>query len=65
MNVILNIDYTRYVLSVEDAAKVMKMLSGATVVRAVYGTEEDPEDHLAAQRPAHMTIETIDKPIRN
>lgn len=65
MNVILNVDYTRYVLSVEDAAKVMKILSGSTVVRAVYGTEEDPEDHYAAQRPAHMTIETLDKPVRN
>ena len=65
MNVILNIDYTRYVLSVEDAAKVMKILSGSTIVRAVYGTEDDPEDHFAAQRPAHMTIETIDRPIRD
>ena len=65
MNVILAIDYNRYVLSVEDAAKVMKILSGSTVVRVIYGTEEDPEDHFLAQRPPSMTIETIDRPIRN
>lgn len=65
MNVILNIDYTRYVLSVEDAAKVMKILSGSTAVRNVYGTEADPEDHFATQRLPHMTIETIDRPIRD
>lgn len=64
MNVIISIDYTRYVMSVEDAAKVMKIMSAATVVRAQYATEDDPEDHYVSQRPANITIETIDKPIR-
>jgi hypothetical protein len=41
MNAVLTVGYDRYVLSIEDAAKVMKLLSEAKHVTYQWGREED------------------------
>ena len=41
MNVILAIDYNRYVMSIEDAAKVMKILGEAEAVNFRCGNDDE------------------------
>jgi hypothetical protein len=61
MNVILTIDYNRYVMSIEDAAKVMNILGKARVVTSRY---KDGESYLQYEKAGpRVAIEQIDSAI--
>jgi hypothetical protein len=62
MNVILSIDYNRYVVSIEDAAKVMNILGKALGVSSRY---KDDESWLEYGPGPRVAIEQIQTPIRD
>lgn len=64
MNVLLNVDYNRYLLSIEDAAKVMKILGSARSVSYRYGGEDqDPFFEYNAKDP-HLEIAPLQTEVR-
>jgi hypothetical protein len=65
MNVLLMIDYTRYAMSIEDAAKVMALLGKAKVVTSKYDDAAGDSYFQYEDRLPHVSIEQIGKPIRN
>ena len=65
MNVILAIDYNRYIMSIEDAAKVMGILGKAKSVSSRYDGDEGESYFQYDQRPPICAIEQITKPVRN
>lgn len=55
MNVILTIGYDKYVISIEDAAKVMALMNKATPVNYAWGDEsEGTQDRWV---PCRKTLE--------
>ena len=64
MNVILAIDYNRYVMSIEDAAKVMSILGKAKSVSSRYDNDEGESYYQYDERSPICTIEQITKEIR-
>lgn len=65
MNVVLAIDYNRYIMSIEDAAKVMSILGKAKSVSSRYDGDEGESYFQYDQRPPVCAIEQITKPVRN
>jgi hypothetical protein len=65
MNVILAIDYNRYIMSIEDAAKVMGILGKARSVSSRYDGDEGESYFQYDQRPPICAIEQITKEIRD
>jgi hypothetical protein len=62
MNVILNVDYHRYVMSIEDATKVMSLLGKAKAVSSKY---KDGESYFQYEDAGpRIAIEQIGEPIR-
>ena len=64
MNVILAIDYNRYVMSIEDAAKVMAILGKAKSVSAKYDGNDGESYYQYDQRPPLCSIDQLTKEIR-
>jgi hypothetical protein len=63
MNVILNVDYHRYVMSIEDASKVMALIGKGRSVASKY---KDGESWLQYEAVGpRISIEQIVEPIRN
>jgi len=63
MNVLLTIDYNRYALSIEDAAKIMNILGKAKTVSSRY---QDGESWLQYEATGpRVAIEQITDPIRD
>ena len=63
MNVILSIDYNRYAVSIEDAAKVMAILGKARSVSSRY--KDDESYFQYEQTGPRVAIEQIDRAIRD
>ena len=65
MNVILTIDYTRYAMSIEDAAKVMGILGKAKSVSSKYDDDAGHSYYQYDQRGPHVAIERPSLEIRD
>lgn len=65
MNAVLTIGYDRYVLSIEDAAKVMKLLSEAKHVSYCWANDETgtPESYAENQRKTALEIAPLTLPV--
>lgn len=64
MNVILNIDYNRYELSIEDAAKVMNILGKAKSVSSRYDNDAGESYWKYDETPTRVSIEQTPGAIR-
>ena len=64
MNVILTIDYNRYVMGIEDAAKVMTILGKARCIVSRYDDDAGDSYYQYEDRQPHAAIEQIAKEIR-
>lgn len=65
MNVVLQIEYTKYILDATDAVKVMSVLSEATIVDVNYDDDDQSYYHPRKGNTVLMTVEPIRIPIRN
>lgn len=65
MNVILTIDYNRYALSIEDAAKIMTILGKAKAVSSKYDDDAGHSYYQYEPRGPHIAIEQPTLEIRN
>lgn len=64
MNVILNVGYERYVVSIEDAAKVMKIVGDAKIAKFEWANEEEGTiDRYVLADHKGVSITPIDRPI--
>lgn len=68
MNAVLTVGYDRYVLSIEDAAKVMKLLSEAKHVTYQWGHDEDDGStsagsYVVNQRKTLLEISPLTLPV--
>lgn len=65
MKVFLNIDYNRYELSIEDAAKVMAILGKGRSISSKYDNDAGQSYFQYDKLNARVSIEEIREPIRN
>lgn len=65
MKVFLNVDYNRFEMSIEDAAKVMALLGNGRSVSAKYDAEANASHFQYDKTSARVSIEEIREPIRN
>jgi len=65
MNVILNIDYNRFAMSIEDAAKVMALLGKARSISSRYDSEADRSYLEYDKTNTRISIEEAREPIRD
>jgi hypothetical protein len=65
MKVFLNVDYNRYELSIEDAAKVMAILGKGRSVSAKYDAEANASHFHYDKTNARVSIEEIRETIRD
>lgn len=63
MNVILSVDYHRYAMSIEDAAKVMALLGKAKTVASKY--KDGDSWYQYENTGPRVAIEQIAEPIRD
>jgi DNA-binding response OmpR family regulator len=68
MNAVLTIGYDRYVLSIEDAAKVMKLLSEAKHVTYHWGRDEEDgttsvDRYVENQRKNLLELSPLNVPV--
>lgn len=68
MNAVLTVGYDRYVLSIEDAAKVMKLLSEAKHVTYQWGRDEDDgststDRYVVNQRKTLLELSPLNVPL--
>lgn len=68
MNAVLTVGYDRYVLSIEDAAKVMKLLSEAKHVTYRWGRDEDDgttsvDRYVQNEHKTTLEISPLTKPV--
>jgi hypothetical protein len=68
MNAVLTVGYDRYVLSIEDAAKVMKLLSEAKHVTYQWGRDEDDgstsaDRYVVNQRKTLLELAPLNVPL--
>lgn len=68
MNAVLTVGYDRYVLSIEDAAKVMKILSEAKHVTYQWGRDEEDgttsvDRYVENQRKNLLELSPLNVPV--
>ena len=68
MNAVLTVGYDRYVLSIEDAAKVMKLLSEAKHVTYRWGRDEEDgttsvDRYVENQRKNLLELSPLNVPV--
>jgi hypothetical protein len=64
MNVLLNVGYERYVVSIEDAAKVMKIIGEAKLAKYEYADEDAGlEARYVLVKHNGASIAQIDHPV--
>ena len=68
MNAVLTVGYDRYVLSIEDAAKVMKLLNEAKHVTYKWGRDEDDgttsvDRFVQNERKTNLEISPLSIPV--
>lgn len=65
MKVILNIDYNRFEMSIEDAAKVMALLGKGRSVSSKYDAEANASHFHYDKTNTRISIEESREPIRD
>lgn len=65
MNVVLQIEYTKYIVDATDAVKVMSVLSEATIVDVNYDDDDQSYYHPRKGNTVQMAVEPIRIPIRD
>lgn len=64
MNVVLQIEYTKYIVDAADAVKVMAILSGATIVDHNYDDDDQAYYNPRKANTVIMSVEPIRLEIR-